>query len=87
MTHEEEILVFAVRYALGRMSYAVSDVCRYVSKNVKRLSINCLAVLIRDIEDEIEMYHRAGQKCGDECDEKDWVILLHILKEERHERL
>ena len=37
MEIEESILIYAVRYALGRMSYAVSDVCRYVASNRDKL--------------------------------------------------
>lgn len=83
MTTGEQILICAVRYALGRQSYIVSVVCGYVADKRKTLSQNCLNVIIRDIEDELERFHEAGQTLGMECDERDWKKLLQILKAER----
>lgn len=81
MTPEETILICAVRYALGRMSYVVSDVCRYAASQKDKLSKNCINVIVRDIEEELEFYHRAGHTLGMECDEKQWLNLRDILKE------
>lgn len=81
MLMEEMILVCAVRYALGRMSYVVGEVCQYVTLHRKKLSKECINVIIRDIEDELERYHAVGQLCGMECDEWEWKKLLKILKE------
>ena len=80
MSIEEEILVCAVRYALGRMTYVVSDVCRYVEGKKDSLSESCKDIIIRDIEEELERYHELGQTCGMECDERDWALLLNVLK-------
>ena len=82
MTPDETILVCAVRYALGRMSYTVNDVCEYVKAKRKGLSQYCINIIIRDIEEEIERYHNACHILGDLCDERDWFELLQILKEE-----
>lgn len=83
MTIEEEILICAVRYALGRMSYVVGDVCKYVASKKDTLSKPCKNVIIKDIEDEIEMYHRLGRTCGMVSDELDWLELLDVLKGEK----
>ena len=81
MTPEETILVCAVRYALGRMSYIVGEVCSYVKFHRKKLSQYCINIIIRDIEEELERYHNSGHTLGMECDERQWVELLRILKE------
>ena len=86
ITPDESILICAVRYALGRMSYIVSEVCQYVTLKRKTLSLECLGIIIRDIEEEMERYHKAGQMLGMECDERQWVKLLGILKEEKGAR-
>ena len=83
ITPDESILICAVRYALGRMSYIVKDVCDYVTFKRKSLSNECINIIIRDIEEELERYHGAGYKLGMECDERQWVKLLEILKETR----
>lgn len=86
MTDYEAIVIYAVRYTLGRMSYAVGQVCKYVTFERKKLSKECLNIIIRDIREGIELYHRSGHTCGMECDEKDWNNLLAVLEEEVRER-
>lgn len=81
MRPEEQMLISAVRYALGRRSYIVSDTCEFVAGLRMKLSKKCLNILIRDIEGTMEMYHRSGNLCGDACDEADWNRLLEKLKE------
>lgn len=80
MTPEEMILICAVRYALGRMSYIVHEVCQYVTFTRKKLSENCIKIIVRDIEEELERYHEAGHLLGMECDEKEWLKLMDLLK-------
>ena len=82
MTLGEEIIVCAVRYALGRQSYIVGDVCKYVTIKHDCMSDHCKNVIIKDIEESIEWYHSTGHTCGMECDEKDWLKLLDVLKGE-----
>lgn len=83
ITTDEQILICAVRYALGRMSYIVGDVARYVESKRNTLSSQCKNIIIRDIEEELERYHKAGQTLGMECDERTWENLLNLLKFER----
>lgn len=82
MAHEEQIIICAVRYALGRMSYIVGIVCEYVAVKKPGLSKECISIIIRDIEEELKRYHDAGQFLGMECDEKNWLWLLETLKSE-----
>lgn len=80
ITPDEQILICAVRYALGRMSYIVGDVAKYVELKCNTLSSQCKNIIIRDIEEELERYHNAGQTLGMECDERTWKNLLNLLK-------
>jgi hypothetical protein len=80
MNHEEQILICAVRYALGRMSYIVGVVAEYVAVKHPELSQNCINIIIRDIEEELKRYHDAGRTLGMECDERTWLRLLERLK-------
>jgi hypothetical protein len=61
MTPDEQILICAVRYALGRMSYIVGITCDYVKSKRNELSENCKNIIIRDIEESVEYHHRIGQ--------------------------
>lgn len=81
MTPEEQILICAVRYALGRMTYIVQDVCDYVKSKVDELSEECKNIMIHDIHDSVSYHHRIGQTVGFECDEREWINLLEILKQ------
>ena len=80
MSHEEQILICAVRYALGRMSYIVGVIAEYVAVKQPGLSKECINIIIRDIEEELKRYHDAGQFLGMECDERTWLRLLERLK-------
>lgn len=80
MSHEELILICAVRYALGRMSYIVGVVAEYVAVKKPELSKECINIIIRDIEEELKWHHDAGQTLGMECDERTWLRLLERLK-------
>ena len=81
MSHEEQILICAVRYALGRQSYIVGVVAEYVALKRKELSKECIDLIIRDIQEEIEFYHRRGMTCGMDIDERTWLNLSEVLKE------
>jgi hypothetical protein len=74
MKEEELILVSAVRYALGRMTYIVSATSSYVKKQT--LSEKCKAIIIRDIEEELERDHGGGMS----MDREEWYALLAFLQ-------
>ena len=50
----EDILIYAERYAIGRMTYAPHDVCKIINTRLHDLSDNTLKVLRDDIAREIE---------------------------------
>ena len=66
----QRIYISALRYALGRRSYIVSDTIDTLKK--VELSEQTVGVMIRDIE-ECEDY-------GMEMDKQDWLRLLDYLK-------
>lgn len=70
----EHMLISALRYALGRRTYIVELTCRYIERQIPRLSDRCKDLMIKDIESQ--------KNYGDECDKKDWMRLLEVLKNE-----
>ena len=86
ITPDEHILISAVRYAVGRQSYIVGVTAEYVALKRKTLSSQCIDIIIRDVEEKIEFYHRMDRTCGMECDERQWQKLLEILREEKGAR-
>jgi len=69
MNHPQNIYISALRYALGRRSYIVSDTIDTLMK--VELSEQTVGVMIRDIE-ECEDY-------GMEMDKQNWLELLEHL--------
>lgn len=77
----EQMMISAMRYALGRRTYIVGFTCDYIKRYIPDLSHNCKCIMIRDIKEQ----ERFGGY-GDECDKKDWMDLLEKL-EEQHETI
>ena len=75
MSDYEHIVVSAVRYALGRMTYIVETTVNYVLGEIcyDRLSDKCLHVIKEDIEN--------AKDYGMECDKQQWMKLLQIIRE------
>ena len=86
ITPDETIIICAVRYALGRMSYIVWDVAKYVELKRKELSRECIEAIVQDIEIGFKRYHEVGHTLGMECDEKLWTRLLELLKTEKENK-
>ncbi len=75
MTDYEHMIISAVRYALGRMTYIVSLTVDYVLRDIEneKLSDRCLNVIMNDIRD-CENY-------GMDCDKQEWLKLLNRIGE------
>ena len=75
MTDYEHIVISAVRYALGRMTYIVELTVNYILQEIEddKLSDSCLNVIRKDIK-----------SCKDyvmECDKQQWLKLLNRIEE------
>ena len=55
------LLICSVRYALGRRSYVVSDVCDAVRATCGNIDANTQFVIRRDIAEELERAERDGR--------------------------
>lgn len=55
MSDYEQIVISAVRYALGRLTYIVNTTVEYVLKDIEenKLSRKCLQLIRRDIAEEL----------------------------------
>ncbi len=75
MTDYEHIVISAVRYALGRMTYIVELTVNYVLEEIEndKLSDRCLDVIAEDI--------RSAKSLGMECDKEQWLKLLNRIEE------
>ena len=71
----EDILIYAERYALGRMTYAPHDVCDLINKHITELSKNTLLVIQKDIEQ-----HKIDNNLGNpKIDAPEWIKTLENI--------
>lgn len=73
MTDHEQMMISALRYALGRRSYIVGDTKRYISRYIPEMSQHCKNVMIDDIKSQKLFGY------GDETDKATWMVLLGEL--------
>src|ERR1039458_1379134 len=71
------LLISAVRYALGRMTYIVSTTVDYVIPLVPSISDRDRGVMLRDIQEYPNLGH--------ETDRNNWERLRVALQEPKHE--
>lgn len=75
MTDYENILISAVRYALGRCTYIVNLTVEYVLKEIEKEKIShyCLTIMLEDI--------KRTNYLGMDCDIRDWNNLKNKIEE------
>lgn len=70
-------MFYALRYVMTRSTYAVSEVCGIVERNIPNLSKNTKELMVRDLNEEISYRNRTktGHDCDRSCLTKLWVEL------------
>lgn len=76
------IINWAVRYCLGRATYAPSSTVEFATPLIPYLSNKTLWCIDRDIEDR----KRGGGSFGMDFDEKMWMLFWDRVKEEIERR-
>ena len=68
------MVIDAVRYAFGRMSYQVGVTCSWLRAEWPNLSRHTQEIIVQDIEGEFATAERLGdfRHFGHECDRKEW---------------
>lgn len=74
-----QMMVSAVRYALGRQTYIVSTTTRYITHLLPKLDNHNIACMERDIRE-------AGNYGSETIDKPEWMALLKVLQEEMNTR-
>ena len=75
---ERTMLIFAFRYALGRISYASSIVMDNIKHNIDNITDNDLELYIREIQE--------AEYLGMDYDIKAWNYFSDYLKDELNKR-
>ena len=78
MSDYEQIVISAVRYAIGRMTYIVDLTVNYVLDEIKdhNLSDRCLTIIRDDIR-----FAKNKNNLGMKCNEIEWIKLLNRIEE------
>lgn len=71
-----EMMVSAVRYALGRRTYIVLDTVNYIKHVLPYLQRNDIHTIYTDIAKA-----ESEKRLGDECDVKDWLALKRYIED------
>lgn len=84
----DNLVIGAFRYYLGRQTYAVSDFCLYAQENLKYISESSRRLMRRELREEIERDNQARAvsesrflPLGADCDRASWIELFDRLKE------
>jgi hypothetical protein len=75
----EDIMIMALRYALGRRTYVTSEICTFISQNLGHIDERIKHVMIKDIKEYLEKKNK-GIISDDLCDETNFNNLLYILE-------
>lgn len=80
----EQMLVSAVRYAIGRRTYIVQATVDYIICILPKLSLWCVNVIRESIVEEIELAERLNkpEMLGAEIDRKQWGRMMTALDAE-----
>jgi len=78
---DDGVLVSAVRYSLGRMTYVVSDTCAEVRRNLPHIRTKLLAVMVRDITE-----HESDNALGMDMDKEQWLTLRSAINAKLKQR-
>jgi hypothetical protein len=73
------MLLCAMRYCMGRRSYAVRSCCDYLRAHWREIDPRTRATMRRDLDDELRRYRELGATMGDDFDERAWASLLAFM--------
>ena len=72
----ETLLFYSFRYAIGRMTYVVGDICDLLIKHKDKLSKMTKELIIKDIQTALHQ-----DMAGMEWDREQWEILVYKLQQ------
>lgn len=73
-----DIMIMALRYALGRRTYVTDEVPSFIKQNAEFINERICIVMLRDITRYIED-RRDGIEKDDDCDFNSWLSLQNWL--------
>lgn len=72
---ERDILLYSLRYALGRQTFAPITVIDNIKHNIELFSKESLQMIIRDIKEQASLGY------GMDCDKQQWLGFIEYIQE------
>lgn len=72
------IMIMALRYALGRRTYVTQEVPEFIMQNKEHINERICVVMLRDINNYVQDRKNLLYK-DDECDYNSWINLQNWL--------
>ena len=76
----KDMVISALRYALGRRTYITQETAEFIMENPNLIDDRVKAVMIRDIDEYFDR-RRTWDYKDDECDYQTWIELHKYLTE------
>ena len=73
-----DIMILALRYALGRRTYVTDEVPEFIMQNAEHINERICTVMLRDIDEYLQDRDKGLIK-DDECDYQSWTKLAEYL--------
>ena len=74
------LLLYSMRYALGRMSSSPSDVSDWIRRYRKHLTPRQIEQIAEEVETELQLCERQNRLLGHQCDHDVWTKLVKDLR-------
>ena len=65
-----DVVISAFRYAVGRNTYIVDEICEWIEQHPEVLDNRMVNVMIRDVEEQLTWYEHSGVNSITEIDYK-----------------
>lgn len=75
----EDVLLCAFRYAIGRHTYVVGEICDFFEKNCHLISKRMFSVMIHDLDVQIEEYEKFADDSANVRIDLDTLINFRIF--------
>jgi hypothetical protein len=74
------MIIYSVRYALGRRTYATYEVAGWVRRYRNYLKAWQIAKIGNEVQEELDRAERSGRTLGDKQDHEVWQNLVKELR-------
>jgi len=80
------MILYSVRYAMGRRSCAPGEACDWVRGYQDYLTPHQVEQIAREVNEELARCEARGSRLGDECDHRTWMTLVADLRKSAQTR-